>query len=170
MVAAGSITVAGAFKFHFLLNISHCLLLVRVRPPTAQEGQRLPAPCYDTTIRGDGTLSTPKSVANTATLREVVQVIDDRILTFDPDEKDKTKAFMERGFMPPGTKRYKDRRFMFDRVFDSESRQHHVYEATAQPLLKGLLDGFNATVFAYGVRRSLSYSSPSHRFKGYWLW
>ncbi|SJL02236.1 uncharacterized protein ARMOST_05562 [Armillaria ostoyae] len=134
MVAAGSITVA-----------------VRVRPPTSAEAARLPEPCYDTTIRGDGTLSAPKSAANTSTLREVVQIVDDRILTFDPDEKDGAKAFVERGFTPPGTKRYKDRRFMFDKVFDHEARQQHVYEATAQPLLKGLLDGYNATVFAYGV-------------------
>ncbi|KAK0206737.1 kinesin-like protein [Desarmillaria ectypa] len=134
MVAAGSITVA-----------------VRVRPPTSWEAGRLPEPCYDTTIRGDGTLSTPKCAANTSTLREVVQIVDDRILTFDPDEKDGAKAFVERGFTPPGTKRYKDRRFMFDKVFDHEARQQHVYEATSQPLLKGLLDGYNATVFAYGA-------------------
>ncbi|KAK7061492.1 kinesin-like protein 6 [Favolaschia claudopus] len=134
MVAAGSITVA-----------------VRVRPPTAWEAARLPEPSYDTTIRGDGTLSTARPAASTGCLREVVQIIDDRILTFDPDEKDRSKAFLERGFMPPGTKRYKDKRFMFDRVFNAEAHQQHVYEATAQPLLQGLLDGYNATVFAYGA-------------------
>ncbi|TFK43214.1 kinesin-like protein [Crucibulum laeve] len=137
MVAAGSITVAGC--------------TVRVRPPTSWEAARLPEPCYDTTIRGDGALSTPGKVVNTSTLRDIVQIVDDRILTFDPDEKDRAKAFMERGFMPPGTKRYKDKRFMFDRVFGHEARQQDVYEATSQPLLKGLLDGYNATVFAYGA-------------------
>ncbi|KXN87920.1 Kinesin-like protein 6 [Leucoagaricus sp. SymC.cos] len=134
MVAAGSITVA-----------------VRVRPPTAWEAARLPEPCYDTSIRGDGTLSTPAKVANTAPLRDIVQIVDDRILCFDPDEKDKARAFMERGFLPPGTKRYKDKRFMFDRVFPHEARQTEVYETTTQPLLQGLLDGYNATVFAYGA-------------------
>jgi kinesin family protein 18/19 len=93
---------------------------------------------------------------STATLRDIVQVVDDRILTFDPDEKDRAKAFMERGFMPPGTKRYKDKRFMFDRVFNHEARQEDVYQATSQPLLKGLFDGYNATVFAYGVSRRLT--------------
>lgn len=71
---------------------------------------------------------------------------------FDPDEKDKVRAFAERGFVPPGTKRYKDKRFMFDRVFDTDARQPDVYQGTARPLLDGLLDGYNATVFAYGVR------------------
>ncbi|KAF8845737.1 kinesin-domain-containing protein [Paxillus ammoniavirescens] len=135
MVAAGSITVA-----------------VRVRPPTAWEAARLPEPCYDTTIRGDGTLATPgKPVIISAPLRDIVQIVDDRILTFDPDEKDRARAFVERGFLPPGTKRYKDKRFMFDRVFDGEARQEEVYGATAKPLLNGLLDGYNATVFAYGA-------------------
>ncbi|KAG9317261.1 hypothetical protein JVU11DRAFT_1455 [Chiua virens] len=141
MVAAGSITVA-----------------VRVRPPTAWEAARLPEPCYDTTIRGDGTLATAsKSITTSAPLRDIVQIVDDRILTFDPDEKDKARAFVERGFMPPGTKRYKDKRFMFDRVFDGEARQEDVYAATAKPLLNGLLDGYNATIFAYGVRYSTQF-------------
>ena len=70
---------------------------------------------------------------------------------FDPEETDRAKAFAERGFVPPGTKRYKDKRFMFDRVLGPCARQTEVYEATAKPLLDGLLDGYNATVFAYGV-------------------
>ncbi|KAF8138245.1 P-loop containing nucleoside triphosphate hydrolase protein [Boletus edulis] len=135
MVAAGSITV-----------------VVRVRPPTPWEAARLPEPCYDTTIRGDGTLATSsRSVTTSAPLRDIVQIVDDRILTFDPDEKDKARAFVERGFVPPGTKRYKDKRFMFDTVFDGEARQEEVYGATAKPLLNRLLDGYNATVFAYGA-------------------
>ncbi|PPQ99894.1 hypothetical protein CVT24_009575 [Panaeolus cyanescens] len=134
MVAAGSITVA-----------------VRVRPPNSWEAARLPEPCYDTTIRGDGTLSTPGKVVNTSALRDIVQIVDDRIICFDPDEKDKARAFMERGFLPPGTKRYKDKRFMFDRVFGHDARQQDVYESTAKPLLDNLLDGYNATVFAYGA-------------------
>ncbi|KAJ7068028.1 kinesin-like protein [Mycena amicta] len=125
---------------------------VRVRPPSTWEAARLPEPCYDTTLRGEAALSTPRATAtNTSSLREVVQIIDDRILTFDPAERDPSKAFLERGFLPPGTKRYKDKRFMFDRVFNDEANQQDVYQATAQPLLQGVLDGYNATVFAYGA-------------------
>jgi len=132
---------------------------VRVRPPTSWEASRLPEPSYDTTVRGDGTLATPgRPVIQSAPLRDIVQIVDDRILTFDPEEPDKARAFVERGFMPPGTKRYKDKRFMFDRVFGSEARQVDVYEGTARPLLNGLLDGYNATVFAYGVCKTLSIS------------
>ncbi|EJD01192.1 kinesin-domain-containing protein [Fomitiporia mediterranea MF3/22] len=135
MAATGSIAVA-----------------VRVRPPNTWEAARLPDPYFDAGIRTDGALSTPgRSAISTSCLREVVKVVDDRILMFDPDEKDRAKAFAERGFVPPGTKRYKDKRFMFDRVFDADARQIDVYEATARPLLDRLLDGYNATVFAYGA-------------------
>jgi len=103
-----------------------------------------------------------------------VQIVDDRILTFDPDEKDKVKAFVERGFLPPGTKRYKDKRFMFDKVFNHEARQQDVYESTAQPLLNGVLDGYNATVFAYGVCYVYFLSNIKliiiWHFSGYRLW
>jgi kinesin family protein 18/19 len=99
--------------------------------------------------------------------------VDDRILTFDPDEKDRARAFVERGFMPPGTKRYKDKRFMFDRVFNHEARQQDVYEATSQPLLKGVFDGYNATVFAYGVSpfyRSSARSIDLNSVPGHGVW
>ncbi|EPS95344.1 hypothetical protein FOMPIDRAFT_146176 [Fomitopsis schrenkii] len=136
MVAAGSINVA-----------------VRVRPPTSWEATRLPQATYDSCIRTDGALSISpaKAVTNNAPLREVIQIVDDRVLTFDPEERDASRAFVERGFLPPGTKRYKDRRFIFDKVFDHQARQEDVFHNTAKPLLTNLLDGYNATIFAYGA-------------------
>ncbi|EIN10851.1 kinesin-domain-containing protein [Punctularia strigosozonata HHB-11173 SS5] len=134
MVAAGSITVA-----------------VRVRPPNAWEAARLPEPVYDQSIRGDGTLSAPGPSKHSSALRDIVQIVDDRILCFDPRDPDASRSFCERGFLPPGTKRYKDKRFMFDKVFNNEASQTDVYEATAKPLLTPLLNGFNATIFAYGA-------------------
>lgn len=136
MVAAGSITVA-----------------VRLRPPTAWEAARLPEPITDTPIRGEAALSAPpvKSITSQTNLRHIVQIIDDRVLTFDPEERDPSRAFVERGFLPPGTKRYKDRRFIFDRVFRHDARQEEVYDGTVKPLLENLLNGYNATVFAYGA-------------------
>ena len=136
MVAAGSITVA-----------------VRVRPPTTWEAARLPETVADNLIRCDAAFSapTPRPAATQSSLRNIVQIIDDRVLTFDPEERDASRAFVERGFLPPGTKRYKDRRFIFDRVFRHDTTQHEVFEGTAKPLLKNVLDGYNATIFAYGV-------------------
>jgi kinesin family member 18/19 len=140
------------------MDLLSLFILVRVRPPSTWEAARLPDLVYDTTIRGAAALSMPDRPSTTySSVREVVQIIDDRILTFDPAEPDQAKAFVERGFLPPGTKRYKDRRFMFDRVFRPDASQREVYDATSCPLLQRLLDGFNTTVFAYGV--SLSYTA-----------
>lgn len=45
----------------------------------------------------------------------------------------------------------KDQTFGFDRVFDENTTQGDVYEATTRGLLDSVLDGYNATVFAYGA-------------------
>jgi hypothetical protein len=55
-----------------------------------------------------------------------------------------------------------DARYAFDRVFDKNSTQEEVFNDTAKPLLQGLFEGFNATVFAYGVSRDDScFHSPT---------
>lgn len=41
--------------------------------------------------------------------------------------------------------------FGFDRVFDGNTTQSDVYEGTTKNLLDSVLDGYNATVFAYGA-------------------
>ena len=43
-----------------------------------------------------------------------------------------------------------DRSFTFDYVFRGDQAQAYVYEQSVQPLLESTLQGFNATVFAYG--------------------
>lgn len=48
-------------------------------------------------------------------------------------------------------KRVKDQTFGFDRIFDENTTQGDVYEATTKNLLDSVLDGYNATVFAYGA-------------------
>lgn len=40
--------------------------------------------------------------------------------------------------------------FNFDRVFGVESDQRSVFEDAAIPLVKDVLNGYNATIFAYG--------------------
>ena len=67
--------------------------------------------------------------------------------------------------MVPQGKRVKDQAFMFDRVFDENTTQSDVYEATTRNLLGSVLDGYNATVFAYGATgcgktHTITYDSP----------
>ncbi len=40
--------------------------------------------------------------------------------------------------------------FMFDYVYDPHSSQQKVYETTARTVVDSALQGYNATIFAYG--------------------
>ena len=62
--------------------------------------------------------------------------------------------YRQKGYLPPGTYRYKHRKYQYDVVFGPEVTQQAVFEGTTKPLLDGILDGYNGTVFAYGVRQS----------------
>lgn len=43
-----------------------------------------------------------------------------------------------------------DKAFTFDYVFDMESSQEEIYKKCAECLVSGSLEGYNATVLAYG--------------------
>jgi kinesin family protein 18/19 len=47
--------------------------------------------------------------------------------------------------------RSRERKYMFDVVSDARAGQQDVYESTAKVLLSSVLEGYNATVFAYGA-------------------
>ncbi|KAI9504319.1 P-loop containing nucleoside triphosphate hydrolase protein, partial [Coemansia spiralis] len=80
-------------------------------------------------------------------IRKVVHTLDDHVLVFDPpDENDNRQATVG-----ASNKRHKDIRFVFDRVYGEESTQRDVYEGTTRGLLDSVMNGYNATVFAYGA-------------------
>ena len=68
---------------------------------------------------------------------------------FDPPDDSQIQR-NAKSYGPPG-RRCKDQTFGFDRVFDENTSQAEVYEATTRNLLDSVLDGYNATVFAYGA-------------------
>ena len=76
-------------------------------------------------------------------------VLTESCRVFDPPEDNPVQKF-SRSVVPMG-KKVKDQVFAFDRVFDDNTTQADVYEGTAKPLLDSVLDGYNATVFAYGA-------------------
>ena len=41
-------------------------------------------------------------------------------------------------------------RYMFDHVYDQGASQKRVYETTARTVVDSALQGYNATIFAYG--------------------
>ena len=69
---------------------------------------------------------------------------------FDPPEDNPVHKF-SRSIVSNMGKKVKDQTFAFDRVFDENTTQGEVYEATTRGLLDSVLDGYNATVFAYGA-------------------
>lgn len=74
----------------------------------------------------------------------------DKARIFDPPEDNPVQRF-SRSVVSNMGKRVKDQTFGFDRVFDENTTQAEVYEATTRGLLDSVLDGYNATVFAYGA-------------------
>lgn len=69
---------------------------------------------------------------------------------FDPPEDSPVQKFT-RSVVPAAGKKVKDQVFAFDRIFDQNVTQTDVYEGTTRGLLDSILDGYNATVFAYGA-------------------
>lgn len=82
-----------------------------------------------------------------------VRVMDERVLVFDP--KDDSIDYLpgdrlknHRQFL---TRRARDLRFMFDRVFDNSASNRDVFEHTTKAIIDGVLEGYNCSVFAYGA-------------------
>ncbi|KAL2350817.1 P-loop containing nucleoside triphosphate hydrolase protein [Cryomyces antarcticus] len=123
---------------------------VRVRPFTIREAAQL-TKCDDGPLfLGDGSLAgVPTPKLGQKGIRPVIKVVDDKCLVFDPPEESAVQRFT-RSVVPQG-RRVKDQTFGFDKVFDENTTQGDVYEATTKGLLDSVLDGYNATVFAYGA-------------------
>ncbi|GAB1211448.1 hypothetical protein ATERTT37_000563 [Aspergillus terreus] len=129
---------------------SSITVAVRVRPFTIREAAQL-AKCEDGPLfLGDGSLAgAPTPKLNQKGIRSIVKVIDNRCLVFDPPEDNPVQKFSKS--VVPNGKRVKDQTFAFDRIFDQNASQGEVYESTTRTLLDSVLDGYNATVFAYGA-------------------
>lgn len=129
---------------------------VRVRPFTPTEENKLLPVAVGPIFTSDGALlggndEKPPLVSQPRGIRKIVNVVDDRMLIFDPPDTNPLST-MQRNAFPNGNRaRIRDYRFAFDRLFDELASQADVYENTTRPLLDSILDGFNATVFAYGA-------------------
>lgn len=86
-------------------------------------------------------------------MHRVGVVVVDQALTrsrvFDPPEDNPVQKFSRT--VVPKRERVKDQTFCFDRIYDQNASQGEVYESTTRGLLDSVLDGYNATVFAYGA-------------------
>lgn len=85
--------------------------------------------------------------------RTVIEVVDDRMLIFDP--KEQATPFFFHNVAQKGRdmlkKQNKQMQFIFDRIFDSTSTNVDVFEGSTKSLISNLLEGYNCSVFAYGA-------------------
>ncbi|KAH8682111.1 P-loop containing nucleoside triphosphate hydrolase protein [Xylariales sp. PMI_506] len=129
---------------------SSITVAVRVRPFTIREAAQMQRTDEGTLFLGDGSLAgAPAPKLKQGGIRSVIKVVDDKCLVFDPPEDNPVQKF-SRSVVPNG-KKVKDQVFAFDRIFDDNTSQTEVYEGTTKNLLDSILDGYNATVFAYGA-------------------
>ncbi|CAL3972357.1 hypothetical protein PZA11_004503 [Diplocarpon coronariae] len=124
---------------------------VRVRPFTIQEAAQV-TKCDDGNLfLGEGSLAgAPAARLGGKGIRPVIKVVDDKCLIFDPPEDHPVHKYGRAAVSNMG-KRSKDQTFGFDRVFDDNTTQGEVYESTTRGLLDSVMEGYNATVFAYGA-------------------
>ncbi|XP_048886202.1 kinesin-like protein KIF18A isoform X2 [Brienomyrus brachyistius] len=105
---------------------SHVRVVVRVRPANRRE------------LEGN--------------FKNVVQVVDNHMLIFDPKEQEVTffhgQKLRNRDI---SKKASKDLKFVFDNVFGEDSTQQNIFENSTKGILDGVLNGYNCTVFAYGA-------------------
>lgn len=85
--------------------------------------------------------------------RTVVEVVDDKMLIFDPKEQE--TPFFFHNVAQKGRdmlkKQNKQLQFIFDRVFGSTATNTSVFEGSTKSVITSLLDGYNCSVFAYGA-------------------
>ncbi|XP_042223542.1 kinesin-like protein KIF19 isoform X3 [Homarus americanus] len=73
----------------------------------------------------------------------ITQAIDSKMVTLQEQETNKNDHLRQ--------KRKQEKGFAYDRLFGEDSNQKEVYEDTTKPLVNDVVNGFSATVFAYGA-------------------
>eukprot|EP00761_Pharyngomonas_kirbyi_P013092 gb/GECH01013119.1/.p1 GENE.gb/GECH01013119.1/~~gb/GECH01013119.1/.p1 ORF type:complete len:907 (+),score=235.75 gb/GECH01013119.1/:1-2721(+) len=68
------------------------------------------------------------------------------VVRVDPDERGVTVS----EHLDSEAEAYNSHHFAFDRVYAPKTSQQEVYKTTARPAVLSMLEGYNATIFAYG--------------------
>lgn len=134
-------------------SLSSIMVAVRVRPFSEDEKKVLNEnTSCNSTFSSTASFSKPVG-SKKGCLKKIVYALDDHVIAFDPPEESlslgSTVSTMSRKSV--GAVQCRDIRFAFDRVFNEEATQEEVFEGTSKELIDEVLNGFNSTVFAYGV-------------------
>lgn len=85
--------------------------------------------------------------------RVVVDVVDDKMLVFDP--KEEARPFFYQGVQQPNNnflkRANKELKFVFDNVCGMNATNNDVFETTTKDILTSLMEGYNCSVFVYGA-------------------
>lgn len=126
-------------------------MAVRVRPLNSREKLLIVEennPTDHFSLLTCASFTAPVHNAPISSLRRVVETVDTNMLVFDPPPPCEQLSTSSSSMVK---RKYKDVKFTFDHVLDENSTQLTVFELTTRPLIDSVLDGFNATVFAYGA-------------------
>jgi kinesin family member 18/19 len=98
--------------------------IVRVRPFSSKEIPHVTSIKDSPMFLGDGSLTaTPQPKLFSKGIRRIVQVLDERVLVFDPLEENPIAQYSKTII---GGKKTKDIRYAFDRIFDERCTQEDV--------------------------------------------
>lgn len=86
-------------------------------------------------------------------LRDVIEIVDDKMLVFDP--KDSNDEFFYKGrkqtHRDVNRREKRDHKFAFDVVFGPEATNDQVFESSTKDLVDVVFGGYNCSVFVYGA-------------------
>lgn len=95
------------------------------------------------------------------TIRSILECVDDKMLIFDPQHLNPLNKISDTVLNSIFSQSQLSRRhhrknngelkFIFDKLFDSNSTQSDIFNSTTEPLLDNIMDGYNGTIFAYGA-------------------
>ena len=122
---------------------SNCIkVVVRVRPPLAREleGHGRYEQAFSIDKGGEGGPANPSS----APIRASAPVASSDSLTLSENLNSIAKGGIENGIV------YNSYRFAFDRVYGPEASQESVYNESARDVVMNVLQGYNASIIAYG--------------------
>jgi kinesin family protein 18/19 len=139
---------------------SHSHGHTKTSAPTGNAGGGAHHPCMKVVVRLRPANEKERS---TRAHRVVLKPMDDHMVLFDPLEATAIAAGAAGNSSANGapsmtshnnSRRARDQRFMFDKVFDEHSTQAEVFAGSAREVLDSVVEGYNATVFAYGATSS----------------
>lgn len=89
--------------------------------------------------------------------QSIIQVVDDKMLVFGGNQENlplvpvHANRSLGTHARTGSSSRFREHKFIFDRVYRMDAAQADIYEETARPLMDAAMTGYNVSIFAYGA-------------------